>query len=55
MKNGLKRTWQITYGTVGLVLIGTKLRHDSVVHSTHQEHMPCKCDRECLRCLLVRP
>lgn len=54
MKN-IKRTWQIAYATASVVLLGTKLRHDSVVHSTHAEHMPCQCDRECWRCLLVRP
>jgi hypothetical protein len=40
----------VIYAALSVGLIVVQVRKDLLTHSGHEEHNPCECNKQCLRC-----
>jgi hypothetical protein len=52
MKKKIKVVLNIGYGLFLAAGIAAKIRKDIATHAEHEEHNPCSCEKQCLRCLI---
>lgn len=50
MKQKIKIGWNVLYGVFLTTLAVAQVRKDFRTHAEHEEHNPCDCSKQCLRC-----
>ena len=50
MTKKIKIGWNVAFGLLSTVLIVAQVRKDLRTHAEHEEHNPCECNKQCLRC-----
>ena len=50
MKKTVKISWNIAFGLASTLLLVAQVKKDFRTHAEHEDHNPCECNRQCLRC-----